>query len=83
MIFRRNNGKKGSPFYVDSIEYIVVLCTKTKGAGNVAVLLCESGECVTVSNLSKDECGNYSWNYGYRARSYDDAVANYVTRITV
>lgn len=82
MMLGRINEEKGFLFNVGNIEYIIALCTQTKRNGNVAILLCGSGECITVSNLTKDNSGNYTWDLGYRARNYNDAVNNYMTRIT-
>ncbi|MDE6273463.1 MAG: hypothetical protein K2L87_00240 [Clostridiales bacterium] len=75
--------KKGFVIQVDGIEYVIALCTPTK-SGNVAILLRRSGnrECLTVSNLKPDIKGKYSWELGYPAESYDDAVNKFMTRVT-
>ena len=75
--------KNGVSFQMDHKEYVVALCTDTP-RGNVALLLCTSGDCdcVTVSNLKTDGAGEYSWDLGYRTGDYRDAVDNYLKRIT-
>lgn len=73
----------GVLFQVNKIEYVIALCTPTKDNGNVAILLCKSGDCFTVSNLKKDKNNNYTWELGYHASNFDDAVVNYKTRITI
>ncbi len=75
--------KKGLVFQVDNIEYVIALCIPTE-SGNVAILLRRSDDCgcLTVSNLKVNSKGNYTWEFGYHAKNYDDAVINFMTRIT-
>lgn len=75
--------EKGYVFRVDNIEYVIALCTQTEG-GNIAILLRRTDNYgyLTVSNLQSDSRGNYSWELSRRTGSYDEAVADYIKRLT-
>lgn len=75
--------EKGDIFQKADSEYAIALCAAQE-EGNVAILLHRPSdcECLTVSNLQTDEHGKYVWERGYRARSYDDALLNFMSRIT-
>ena len=75
--------EKGLVFQKNDSEYVIALCA-AKEKGNVAILLRRPNdcECLTVSNLQTDKHGKYVWERGYQARSYDDALLNFMSRIS-